>query len=165
MLQLLRNPPLVAVLLASFVACGGSDDSPTEPSDTGVMSIDGTWTYHAYHLNGTLTIGDPYDRLEVLCEIRGASITFEQTGATFAGSTTGGTLECRGEGRLFTTPLGDRTIYQGEIEGETISFVLDHDNWDHWAGLSGSSLRGNTFMLDDFGDYIVRVRGDWTAVR
>ncbi|HEU4680291.1 MAG TPA: hypothetical protein VFS51_01015 [Gemmatimonadales bacterium] len=137
--------------LIGLLACG--DDDGTGP---GLTDITGTWSATLSNLNGdgvSCSSTDP------------TQITFNQTGATFSGSFSGGELFCTAPGSTGAVPIGTGSVINGTVSGTNLSFDLDTPEFHHEGSVSGSSMSGTAEWIIDFGLPAgeVTLNGTWEA--
>ena len=105
---------VVACLCAS--ACGGDGGGgPTTSHD-----MVGSWSYEMPNMQ---------DGHGLTCVISGPVLTLAQAGVTFSGSVTGGNEDCTFSGGSFSNPMGNASVVDGEIHGDSLSFNINSVVW------------------------------------
>ena len=88
-----------------------------------------------------------------------------QTGSTFSGTTTGGTLSCNFAGTTDTESLGNGSIANGQVSGKSVQFDIGSSELHHAGTRDGNSVTGTlTATLDD-GTTTVVLTGGFSLVR
>ena len=147
-----RRPPSARPLLAAALAVlalggcrPGVEGAPTE-ADLIPQAVGGRWTYTASDMRLTGTGG------EAPCQVTGVVLRVEQLRhrgeltRTFGGSTTGGTLTCRGELAFLSSPIRDYRITNGHTYNENIAFSIGTDDWRHSGFVVGDSIGGQFWL-------------------
>jgi len=142
----------VAVSLFAFVAC--DDDDGMAPSD---VDVSGTWTYAAEGLTGG----------GLTCSFTAVQATITQTGASFTGSTQGGSWLCQSALGSLGDDLDPQTVAAGTVAGNDVSFRIDGLlTMEHVGTVSGNTMSGTvtaTGTVEPAG--AVSLAGSWTATR
>lgn len=138
--------------LLILLACG---DNGTGPS---TASVTGTWSGSVSNMSGS----------GISCSSTEATqSTLDQSGTSFSGSYTGGTVFCSGPGGGTTVPIGSGSVINGTVNGSSVIFDLDTPD-SHFAGtMSGNSMSGNAQWRVDLGAPIgvITLSGTWAATR
>ena len=150
-----RVPFAVAyfLTLGSLLACSG--DSTMGPDGPSTAQVGGVWTYAASNVAGG----------GASCTVTNLRLTFVQSGTTFSGSYSGGTMTCAAEGESATIGPFQGTVVNGTIDGNRVSFDLDTQDWHNSGTLSGSSMSGQVTVRIDLGDGPITLSGSWSAAR
>ncbi len=143
---------LLAAALASLTACGS--DGPTGPQHA---NVSGAWTYSATNLSGT-TGGVTF-----ACNIEGASMSLSQTGTTFTGMIGSSIMSCFAEGQQASAPLPGAPVINGVVNGNNVLFDIETSH--NTGSVSGNSMSGTVTVWLDIGLGLLRLTGNWGAVR
>jgi hypothetical protein len=149
----MRTMTLGLLAILAF-GCGGSDS--TGPNST--ANVAGTWTASLSNMSGS----------GVSCSSTSATtLTLTQSNTTFSGGYSGGELTCSGPGGTFSSFVGNGTILNGQVNGNSVSFDLDTPDFHHTGTVSGNSISGSATWLIDFGAPTgeVTLSGSWGAAR
>ena len=117
---------LFSILVVLLAACSDS----TGPKEE---NVSGAWSYNATNLSGG----------GLSCSITGVTMTVSQSGTTFSGTYSPGTLSC---GSLGSTNFTGGTVVTGKVTGSGVSFNFDTQDWMHNGLISGNSISGTTTM-------------------
>ncbi len=121
---------LIPAVVLVLVACGGDSSGPG-------TNLTGSWLYSVSNLTtGGLT-----------CASSGTTLSITQTGNTFSGSYSGGTLTCTTASGTTSVLIGTGTVVSGSLSGNTVSFNLDTSDWHNVGTLSGGSMSGTVTVL------------------
>lgn len=126
---------LTLALALTLTACG--DDGPTEPQNA---NLAGVWLYSANNLSGS----------GVACSINGLRLTLQQTGQTFSGNATGGTMTCSASGFTDSTQMADQPITAGTVTQNSVTFKVG-SVLEHTGHVSGGGLTGTVTLRADNG--------------
>lgn len=146
---------LPAVIVAMLVV--GCDGDGIPVGVTPHTNVSGTWTYSASNLSGG----------GLVCQIEGTRLELEQTGRSFVGIYTGGTLTCVEPVGGRVVPFGAGVVTAGEVEGNSVTFDFDTSDIRHSGEVDGRTMSGALVMRMDVGDPIgvVTLTGNFSAVR
>lgn len=130
------------------LAAGCGDGTGPRPAD-----LQGVWSYSV----NDLSFG------RVICSIKGLTFEITQTGGTFTGTTSGGTLDCQGPlSNPSSTPLSPAPVVNGVIEGDRVVFDFQDASYHHDATLAGETLSGQVLVRENG---LVTGEGTFTATR
>ena len=141
---------LLAAALAVLAACGGDSTGPNSSSD-----LAGKWNYTATNLNGS----------GLSCNIAGVTVSLNQTGSTFTGTTAGGTLTCAFLGTSETDSLGTGFITNGQVSGNAVQFDIGSSAFHHAGTRAGNSVTGTLTAMVDDGSATVVLTGTFALVK
>ena len=154
-LQGVKNIKLTEVSMRKFfslfltlaaVACSDS----TGPKNA---NVSGSWTYSVSNLSGG----------GLSCNATGTAVTISQTGTTFTGSYSGGTLNC---GSVGSVGVGTGTVANGTVTNNAVTFNFDTQDWTNTGTVSGNSLAGTTTVrLVLTGGQTVVLTGNFSMVK
>jgi hypothetical protein len=147
---------MTLLLLAALSACGGSDDS-TGPADDQI-SISGTWSFQT----GAVTVDG------IACTTTGRTMTINQSGSTFTGQLTGGSVSCVSESASTTQDLTGFTddIVKGVLNGASVSFDLDVLPGTSLTGVVSGNTMSGTIVEQSYTDSgVASGTGTWSASR
>lgn len=155
-----RFRSLLVTLLAATAGCfpGGIDDpGPSGPVEN--ADISGVWSY-------TAELAGP----GATCEVDDVTITIEQLGGMFSGSTEGGTVTCFRAGEIIEEALPSFDLEDGVVVGVDMRMAfMSRDFWRHVGVVfSEASMGGQTDWNRDFGEgvgVIFLSTGTWQADR
>jgi hypothetical protein len=142
---------LLVCLFAGFVeACGNDSTGPSQ------ASVGGPWTLSASNMSGE----------GVSCNLLNTPLSLTQSGTTFTGTYGPGTLSCQAGG----SPVSVNThgsIVNGTVNGNSIQFDLDTQDFHHTGTVNGSSMSGTARWTFDLGGTIgvVTLNGNWSAAK
>jgi hypothetical protein len=141
--HMLRPSRLVPFLLYGILACGS--DHAAGPA----ANLTGSWS-------GTETISGS----GLSCSI---SLTMQltQTGATFNGTYSNGSVNCNGQSQTGITG----TIINGTLSGTVVTFDVDDPGAHHTGSVSGNTMNGNAHWTIPSGSGSVTLAGTWSATR
>ena len=88
---------LLLLLIPVFLACGDDGGDIAGPS---IPSVAGSWTYDASSLSGS----------GISCSVFGTSLVLTQSGGTFTGSYSGGTISWAGPTGTASVPVGSGPV-------------------------------------------------------
>lgn len=143
---------VAAATAVTLSACHGSNATgPAAPSVTG------NWTYSASNVSGS----------GLACDISGVAMGLQQSGNTFTGSLTGGTLSCTASGQTSTQSLGSDVVANGTIVGNTVAFDIGTSDIHDAGTISGNSMSGTVTIRLDLGapTGVITLSGNFAAVR
>jgi len=148
---------LAAISAVMFTLAGCASDS-TGPK---VPDVSGTWTLSLTNMSGG----------GISCSsASGTTMMLSQSGTTFSGTYSGGTVICIGGGSSVTGDVGTGVIVNGAVNGDTVSFQIDGPDVPATGTISGDSMSGTATLsynvVDPFGrPYVVVLVGSWGAVK
>lgn len=125
----MRRFVIPAVVLV-LVACGGDSSGPG-------TNLTGNWLYSV----SNLTTGG------LRCSSSGTTLSITQSGSTFSGSYSGGTMTCTSASGASSFLIGTGTIISGSLSGNSVSFDLDSSDCHNVGTLTGSSISGTVTVL------------------
>jgi hypothetical protein len=137
------------IVLLALIGCGSDS---TGPSDT---SIAGTWTASLTNLSGN----------GVSCNSTAATtISLSQQGNSFTGSYSGGEMTCTGPGGTFANSIGNGTVLNGTLNGNSVVMDLDTPDFHLTGTVNGNSMSGTARMVVDIGSsQTITLNGNWGA--
>ncbi len=97
--------------------------------------------------------------------ITNLGLNITQAGTTFTGTYSGGSMICTALGQSVTLGPFQGTVVNGAINGTSVSFDLDTQDWRNTGTISGSSMSGQVTVRLDFGAGPVTLSGNWSAAR
>ena len=137
----------ILAAITTLAACGDS----TSPGP----NLGGSWLYSV----SNLTSGS------VTCSSSGTTLSITQSGATFSGSYSGGTLTCLTPSGSSSGLIGTGAVVSGSLSGNAVSFDLDTGDWHNSGSISGGSMSGSvTVRLTISGTTFV-LSGNFGAAR
>jgi hypothetical protein len=139
--------------IAASLSSSGCGDDATQPGP----DVNGTWEYNATNIAGT----------GVSCGISGITMNLSQSGSTFTGTYSPGSVTCTGPGGTFTDQFDPGVVANGSLIGNNVSFDFDTSDMRHTGTLAGNSISGTVTVRGDLGDPIgeVTLTGPFAAVR
>ncbi len=142
---------LLTLVLVSVAGCGGEQPLAASPE---IPSIAGTWTFNASNLSGG----------GFSCDAFAYRLSVNQSGTTFTGSYSDGTIRCTEDGKTFEVGPGlTGTIVNGTVtESGSVGFDLDTQDFHQTGTVSGDSMSGTATWRFDFTGIL---SGSWTASR
>jgi hypothetical protein len=144
----MRAPMLAAAVLA-LVACGGDSTGPN------TSDVSGTWMYNATNLNGA----------GLSCSITNVTFSLTQTGSSFTGSTSGGTLSCTFAGESDSESLGNSTVANGQVDGTAIQFDIGSSDLHNAGTRDGKSITGTLTANVEVDTTAVVLSGTFSLVK
>ncbi len=133
----------------TLFACGGEQPQTAPPE---IPSIAGTWTFNASNLSGG----------GFSCDALAYRLSVNQSGTTFTGSYSGGTIRCTGDGKTVEAGPLTGTIVNGTVtESGSVSFDLDTQDFHQTGTVSGDSMSGTATWRFDFSGIL---SGSWGQV-
>lgn len=155
----LRSRLLVAAIvpaLALLVGCDGS----TGPDEQ--LDLSGAWAYSASNLSGQFD-----DGTSIACQIDGITMNLTQSGSTFTGSTTVGSLECSAGGLTESGSVSLGPVQNGQLSGNQVSFEITTGSevWSHSGTASANSMSGTVQVSIQLETQVVNLEGSWQASR
>lgn len=139
-------------LASSILACGGDNGTgPVTPDLTG------SWTYGVTDLSGS----------GVSCTVVGTVLNIGQSGSTFSGSYSGGTVTCTGPGGTASADINGGVVVNGTVNARGgVSFELDTSDWRSTGTVTGTSMSGTvTARLNVGSGGLVLLSGSWSSSR
>ncbi len=130
---------LVAAAVVLVLGSGCSPEADTVSPGIVVQPAGGTWAYTASDLRLAGTGGPG------VCEIRGLVLHIEQlrhngkATQTLTGTTSGGTLTCRGELSSIGGPIDPFPLTKGNTFNDNIAFSIGSDDWRNWGNLAAAA--------------------------
>jgi hypothetical protein len=122
------------------------------------VDVSGLWTF-----SGDVA-GPAPGTTGVSCLIRDRAVTFTQSGATFTGSWSGGTVFCTANGVTQGGAASSGTVASGTISGNSVSFNFDTPDFANNGSISGSTVGGTTTLRIPFGTSSVLALGSFSLV-
>jgi len=145
----------LVLALATALTAGCSGDAATGPTGPITPQIGGAWTYSASNVAGG----------GASCTISNLRLSITPSGTTFSGTYSGGVLVCTGNGQTVTLGPFQGIVVNGTINGTSIAFDLDTQDWRNVGTVGGSSMSGQVTVRLDFGQGPITLRGNWAAAR
>jgi len=145
-----------SVAVLAIVSCGGGGDASTGPPTPTNANIAGSWNYSASNLSGA----------GFTCNVNGTILNFTQSGATFTGTYSGGTLTCTAPGLpTFSEPLGNGIVATGTVNINNVSFDFDTSDWRNTGTVSGNSISGTAVVRISDGSTTYTLNGSFAATK
>jgi hypothetical protein len=102
----------------------------------------------------------------VSCSILNAPVTLSQSSATFTGNYGPATLSCVAGGQSASATV-QGAIVSGSVDGNSVEFDLDTQDFHHTGSVSGNSMSGTARWNINLGGSVgqVTLNGNWSAAR
>ena len=142
---------LVATVILASLACGGDSSGPE------AVTVTGSWNASITNLSGG----------GASCNFSNVRADLQQTGNTFVGTYSGGTVSCSGQGGTFSDLLDPGSVINGTVNGNAVAFDIDTPDFHLVGTINGGSMAGTARLVLDFGAPIgsIVMNGNWAAAK
>ncbi|HET6232353.1 MAG TPA: hypothetical protein VFE05_19920 [Longimicrobiaceae bacterium] len=130
-------------LVVGLAACSGDSTGPSN------AKLSGAWSFSVSNLSGSGLAN---------CNVAGLTLNLTQSGSSFSGTYTPGTLTCPGVG---ATSFSGGTVVNGTVNGNNVTFNLDDPSFHNTGTLNGSGISGTTLVQTSSGN----LTGTFSAVK